>query len=115
MGCCVKPILKRTEKPVQPNDYLWQTIWPPHEIDTQTKDILELLMEQMLENQGMYRRNCTFWGGLTMKNKRRNLVLDKYEYGIIINTFNDFWNRLIREGSPTEWIDEVLLKLYMHQ
>jgi len=45
-----------------------------------------------------------------MKKERRILVLDKYEYGIIINALNDFRTKLIIEGSPIEWVDEILLK-----
>jgi len=45
-----------------------------------------------------------------MKKEHRILVLDKYEYGIIINSLNDFRNRLFKEGGPTECADEVLLK-----
>lgn len=45
-----------------------------------------------------------------MKKECRILVLDKYEYGIIINVLNDFRNRLIRESSLAEWVVEVLLK-----
>ena len=45
-----------------------------------------------------------------MKKERRILVLDRYEYDIIINALNDFRNGLIREDRPTDWVDEVLLK-----
>ncbi len=45
-----------------------------------------------------------------MKDVYRILELDKYEMGIVINALNELRNRLIREQSETDAVDEVLLK-----
>ena len=39
------------------------------------------------------------------------LVLDKYEYGIIINALNEFRTNLIKQEQSTDVINELLLKV----
>lgn len=46
-----------------------------------------------------------------MKDILKILELDKYEIGIIINALNEFRNKLIREQTETDAVDEVLLKV----
>ena len=43
--------------------------------------------------------------------KKRMLVLDEEEIGILINVLNDFRNNLIKKGKESEIIDDVLLKV----
>ena len=45
-----------------------------------------------------------------MSVKKRILVLDDEEIGIIINALNEFRNYLIRKGQESEIVDDVLLK-----
>ena len=46
-----------------------------------------------------------------MKEKKRVLSLDRYEYGILINALNNMRNELIREHDQTEYVDDILLKV----
>lgn len=39
------------------------------------------------------------------------LRLDKYDYGVILNTLNDKRTELIKNNQDTEIIDETLLKI----
>lgn len=41
----------------------------------------------------------------------RVIEFDKYEYGIVINTLNEFRNKLIAEDRDTTVVDELLLKV----
>lgn len=43
--------------------------------------------------------------------EQRVVKLNKYEYGIIINSLNELRTKLIRENKSTEFINELLLKL----
>lgn len=44
------------------------------------------------------------------KEEKHILMLDRYERGVIINALNELRNDLIGEESPTDIVDEVLLK-----
>ena len=46
-----------------------------------------------------------------MKEKKRVLLIDRYEYGILVNALNNMRNELIREQDPTEYVDDILLKV----
>jgi len=46
-----------------------------------------------------------------MKDDKRILELDKYEYGVVFNTLNDKRNELLKEQRPTDAVDDVLLKV----
>ena len=46
-----------------------------------------------------------------MKDDKRILELDKYEYGVVFNTLNDKRNELLKEQRPTDAMDDVLLKV----
>lgn len=43
--------------------------------------------------------------------EKRIVVLNKYEYGIIINALNKLRTKLIRENKSTEVVNELLLRL----
>ena len=43
--------------------------------------------------------------------EQRVMVLDKYEFGLVINALNEFRSKLIRENKSTEVVNELLLKL----
>ena len=45
-----------------------------------------------------------------MKEEKRTLTLDSYEYGVIVNALNDMRNDLIEEQRPTDAVDELLIK-----
>ena len=45
-----------------------------------------------------------------MSVKKRILVLDDEEIGIVINALNEFRNYLIGKGQESEIVDDVLLK-----
>ena len=45
-----------------------------------------------------------------MREEKRILTLDKYEYGVVINALNDSRNDLIEGDRPTDAVDDVLLK-----
>lgn len=42
--------------------------------------------------------------------KKKKVKLDSYEVRIIINTLNEMRNKLIRELTTTDAIDELLIK-----
>ena len=46
-----------------------------------------------------------------MKDDKRILELDKYEYGVVFHSLNDKRNELIKEQRPTDAVDDVLLKV----
>ncbi len=46
-----------------------------------------------------------------MKEDKRVLELDKYEYGVVFHSLNDKRNELLREQRPTDAVDDVLLKV----
>ena len=43
--------------------------------------------------------------------EKRILVINKYEYGLIINALNEYRTQLIKMGKSTDFVNEVLLKL----
>lgn len=43
--------------------------------------------------------------------EQRVVKLNKYEYGIIINSLNELRTKLIRENKSTELVNELLLRL----
>ena len=43
--------------------------------------------------------------------EKRVVVLNKYEYGIVINALNELRTKLIRENKSTEFVNELLLRL----
>ena len=45
-----------------------------------------------------------------MKDEKRILTLDKYEYGVVINALNDMRKDLIGEKRTTDVVDDLLLK-----
>jgi len=46
-----------------------------------------------------------------MKQPKRHIYLDDFEWRVAINGLNEFRNQLIREGREHSRVDEVLLKL----
>lgn len=42
--------------------------------------------------------------------KVKVMQLDKYEFGILITTLNEFRNQLIKEQKDTTYVDEIMLK-----
>lgn len=46
-----------------------------------------------------------------MKEVVYTLRLDKYDYGVILNTLNDKRNEMIQQEQDTEIIDNALLKV----
>jgi len=46
-----------------------------------------------------------------MKEEKRVLEVDKYEYGVVFHSLNDKRNELIKEQRPTDAVDDVLLKV----
>jgi len=46
-----------------------------------------------------------------MKEEKRVLELDKYEYGVVFHSLKDMRNELIKEDRPTDAVDDVLLKV----
>lgn len=46
-----------------------------------------------------------------MKDEKRILKLDKYEYGLVFDSVNDKRNELLRTNESTDFIDEVLIKI----
>ena len=46
-----------------------------------------------------------------MKEEKRVLEFDKYEYGVVFHSLNDKRNELIKEQRPTDAVDDVLLKV----
>lgn len=43
--------------------------------------------------------------------EKRVVILNKYEYGLIINALNELCTKLIRENKSTEIVNELLLRL----
>ena len=43
--------------------------------------------------------------------EQRVVMLNKYEYGMIINSLNELRTKLIRENKSTELVNELLLRL----
>jgi hypothetical protein len=43
--------------------------------------------------------------------EQRVVILNKYEYGMIINSLNELRTKLIRENKSTEFVNELLLRL----
>jgi hypothetical protein len=43
--------------------------------------------------------------------EKRVVILNKYEYGLIINALNELRTKLIRENKSTEIVNELLLRL----
>ena len=46
-----------------------------------------------------------------MKNEKRILKLDKYEYGLVFDSLNDKRNELLKSNESTDFIDDVLIKV----
>lgn len=45
------------------------------------------------------------------RTEKRELTLDRYEHGVVINALNEMRNDLLEEERPTDILDEVLLKV----
>ena len=43
--------------------------------------------------------------------EKRVVILNKYEYGLMINALNEFRTKLIKEKKSTELVNELLLRL----
>ena len=43
--------------------------------------------------------------------KRRYIILDDYEWKIVINALNDFRNSLIQQGRYTDAVDDIMIKV----
>jgi len=43
--------------------------------------------------------------------KKIKIKVDEYEYGLIVNALNEFRNKQIREGEPTDFVEEVMEKI----
>lgn len=43
--------------------------------------------------------------------EQRIIILNKYEYGLMINALNEFRSKLIKENKSTELVNELLLRL----
>lgn len=43
--------------------------------------------------------------------RKRRIMLDDYEWRIVINALNDLRTSLIREGRYTDAVDDVLIKI----
>jgi len=43
--------------------------------------------------------------------RRRKMEIDEYEQGILINALNLLRNQQIRDGRPTDPVDELLIKV----
>lgn len=43
--------------------------------------------------------------------EQRVVMLNKYEYGMIIKSLNELRTKLIRENKSTEFVNELLLRL----
>ena len=44
------------------------------------------------------------------REEERILILDSYEYGVVVNALNELRNDLIEEKRPTDAVDDLLLK-----
>lgn len=43
--------------------------------------------------------------------EKRVIIINKYEYGLLINALNECRTKLLREGKSTEIVNELLLRL----
>ncbi len=43
--------------------------------------------------------------------KKYRIVLDDYEWKIVINALNDFRNSLIQQGRYTDAVDDIMIKV----
>lgn len=43
--------------------------------------------------------------------ENRTIIVDKYEYGLLITALNEYRTKLLREGKSTEFVNEFLLRL----
>ena len=41
----------------------------------------------------------------------RTIIVDKYEYGLLLTVLNEYRTKLLREGKSTEFVNEFLLRL----
>ena len=46
-----------------------------------------------------------------MSDKKRVIMLDDFEQRLMVNGLTDFRNDLLREGKPTEDVDDLILKV----
>lgn len=46
-----------------------------------------------------------------MLGRRRGLVLNQYDYGVIFHSLNDTRNQMLKDEQPTDTVDDVLLKV----
>jgi hypothetical protein len=46
-----------------------------------------------------------------MKEEQKIIALDDYEEGAVISALNDLRNKEIAEQEPTDFVDELLLKI----
>ncbi|MDF1494555.1 hypothetical protein [Caproiciproducens sp. CPB-2] len=46
-----------------------------------------------------------------MKEEKRIVALDDYEEGAVITALNDMRNKEIAEENPTDFVDELMLKI----
>ena len=46
-----------------------------------------------------------------MREKKYHIVLDDFQRRLIIRCLNDWRNELIKDGKPTEDVDELLLEV----
>ena len=44
-----------------------------------------------------------------MSGEKKTLELDKYEYGVIFHALKDERNQMIKEGRPSDAVDDVIL------
>lgn len=42
--------------------------------------------------------------------KKIKVVMDKYEYGLIVHALNDYRNQMIKNGEDIDYITEILEK-----
>jgi hypothetical protein len=45
-----------------------------------------------------------------MRELKRVITLDKYEFGVMVNALKDMRNDLIEEKRPTDAVDDLLIK-----
>ena len=84
------------------------------DVITTTSDVdvvfaFEKLMENKISSLPVV-ENDKLIGIITATDVGHNLILDKYELGIIINALNELRTKLIQEQRDTDAVDEVLLK-----
>jgi hypothetical protein len=46
-----------------------------------------------------------------MREEKRVIALDEYEEGAVITALNDMRNKGIAEAAPTDFLDDLLLKI----